>query len=170
MMKSIRAGLMSAVLVVLMCGAAFAQGSFVPQGSTTVPFMTFWANSKNYYRTNIYLSNITSSNLKCKVTPFDHDGYEVPQYLNVLSGNNSGSSAHISVGVEEFDIPAHSTRCVTIKVTDSVKAIYGYALIEWSSDDSVLRRALIGDVRKYGLGAGGQPYGGHYPLNNGQPF
>ncbi|TIH06212.1 hypothetical protein D0S45_20760, partial [Marinifilum sp. JC120] len=148
MMKLIRAGLMSAVMVVLMCSGVFAQGTFVPQGGITVPFMTFWDNNKKFYRTNIFLSNITGSDLKCKVTPYDHDGYEVPQYLIVLSGNNSGSSTHISAGVEEFDIPAHSTRVVTVRVTNAKKTIYGYALIEWSSEDAVARRALIGDVRK----------------------
>ncbi|HAS88166.1 MAG TPA: hypothetical protein DCS48_02520 [Desulfovibrio sp.] len=170
MSKLMRAGLMSAVMVILMCSAVFAQADFVPQGSTTVPVMTFYANAKYWYRTNIYLSNITNSDVKCKVTVYDHDGIEIPQYIHVSTGNNSGSSVHISIGAEEFDIPAHSSRMATVKVENGNKAIYGYAVIEWASEDSFARRALIGDVRKYGLGAGGQPYGGHYPLNNGQPF
>jgi len=169
MMKLIRAGLMSAVMVVLMCSSVFAQGTFVPQGSITVPFMASWGNSLNFYQTNIFLSNITGSKVTCKITPYGTNGNEVTQYLGVASANDFGHDILISKGIKKFEIPAHSTRYASMVVNDAVKSIHGYVLIEWSSEDTVARRALIGDVRKFGCRLK-EAFGGWYPLNNGQPF
>ncbi|TIH07877.1 hypothetical protein D0S45_20475, partial [Marinifilum sp. JC120] len=93
MMKLIRAGLMSAVMVVLMCSSVFAQGAFVPQGTTVIPSVTAWykdCTTKRYAR--ILLTNITGSNLKIRVTVRDHDGNDVTHYTKVMTGSNSYSA------------------------------------------------------------------------------
>lgn len=123
-----------------------------------------WQSSKYYYWTMVSLSNVTGSDVKCRVTPYNDNGAEVPQYIEVET-----STAVIGNGISEFDIPAHSTRYVRVRVKNTKKNVGGYALIEWSSTDTVARRALLGGVRTNGYSWEG-PLGGEYLLNNGQLF
>ncbi len=142
-MKLIRAGIMSAVMVVMMCGGVFAQGAFVPQGSAIVPDVTAWQkDSTNSEYTKLHLTNITGSNIHVKIKVYNHDGLDVTYYGKVYTGSSTYKYVTVASGTGEFDMPAHSSR-VFLFVAPSQMLICGNAVVEWSSDDMQLHKALL---------------------------
>ena len=168
-MKLIRVGLMSAVMVVMMCCGVFAQQTFYPQGSITVPAVANWGSSNNYTTTNYILTNVTDNIVQCKVTVFDHDGNDVTHFCRVYTGGVGSQAVLLSSGAGEFSIPEHSTRRVCFVITNSVSGVYGNAKIEWMSDDSNQRNALVGEMWRFAILSSG-PHSFGYLVNNGQPF
>ncbi len=169
-MKSlIKLSMLSVAILILTCGSAIAD-SFNGKGCTLVPVTVFWGHSRNYTQTSITVSNITGSTVKCHVILYDHDGNEVDSIGTVQSGAIGSHETTISTGTNIFELPPNSTRRYTISKTNTVFGICGYAVVEWTSNDSKLRKALIGEVWRTGIAGGDLYYSGNYILNNGQPF
>ncbi|WP_432738340.1 hypothetical protein [Maridesulfovibrio sp. FT414] len=108
MKNLIRAGLMSAAMVVLMCGGVFAT-DFVPQGSCSTPMFAQYTHSLNFTQTELLINNITGSTVYCKVTVYDQNGNDVSSHAQIISGPTNGVITVVSTG-NEFDIPAHGSR------------------------------------------------------------
>ncbi|TIH12543.1 hypothetical protein D0S45_17890 [Marinifilum sp. JC120] len=172
MMKLIRAGLMSAVLVVLMCGGVFAQGTFISQGSAFLPEVySDKYNNLNQGWTMIHLTNVSGSNVHVRIKILNQDGLEVTQFSKYFKGGSSGVVT-ISSGTGDVDIPAHSALSLKFQAPNP-QVVTGYGTIEWSSDDTQLRKGLMGIVKITGWGGNNSRAGEHtyaYQINNGQPF
>ncbi|WP_421899315.1 hypothetical protein [Maridesulfovibrio sp.] len=170
MMKQIRAGLMSAVLVVLICGAAFAQGTFVPQGSVIVPGLeSVFISSKSNWATYMALTNITNDAISCRVIVYDQNGNDVTYRTKIMTGSASSGWVVIAAGTSDFEIPAHSTRKFVLQAVGSKEVIIGHATIQWSSNDPLPHTALIGSARTGGY-VDSKIFATNIPINNGQPF
>lgn len=164
--------LMIAVVMVAMLvtvAVAEVQTGFNAQGSALVPGLMARHRNANYYiQSNLIISNITDSAVTCRVMVFDHDGNDISSYCYVTTGDNSTEFKKISTGVNSFEIPAHSTRGFYFFKANMQKSVLGHAVIEWTSDNKRLRKALIASS---GLDAiAGQYYSNRAFVNNGQPF
>jgi len=174
MMKLIRAGLMSAVMVVLMCSGVFAQGTFIPQGSAVVPSVYAWYN--NAYNKNLpylFLTNITNQPVQVKVSVYNHDGADISHLGSVYTGSSSASPTYVSAG-NIFEIPPYSSRMYAAYGTQTAQSvIYGHASVEWASSDPQLKKALMGVCKQIGQGSNTKHQGyfsNSILLNGGQPF
>ncbi|WP_320173442.1 hypothetical protein [Maridesulfovibrio sp.] len=170
MMKLIRAGIMSAVMVVMMCGGVFAQGTFVPQGSAIVPGVeSGFISSKSNWATYMALTNITNDVVVCRVLVYDQNGNDVTYHTKVMTGSTSSGWVVIASGSSDFEIPAHSTRKFVLQTLGSKEVIIGHATIQWSSNDPLPHNALIGAARTAGY-VDSKIFATNIPINNGQPF
>ncbi|TIH12943.1 hypothetical protein D0S45_16610 [Marinifilum sp. JC120] len=170
-MKKAMKFVIAMAMVLMMSGGAMAQG-FDAQGSALVPNVVYSYHTNNYTQyTDIILSNITSSDVQCKVTVYDHNGNDVTSLCKVSTGSdNTGIPVAVVSGAELFDIPAHSSRMVVVGRDHIAKYIIGYAVVEWKSSDTTLRRALIGGVKTPAKSSSYHGKGGTAYINNGQPF
>lgn len=172
MSKLMRAGLLSAVMVVLMCSAVFAQVDFVPQGSAFMPeIYSDNYNNLNQGWTMVHLTNVSGSNVHVKIKIFNQDALEVTQFSKYFKGGTSGV-VNISSGTGAVDIPPHSALSLKFQAPNP-QVVTGYGTIEWSSDDAQLRKAIMGIVKITGWGGNNSRAGEHtyaYQINNGQPF
>ena len=168
-MKSLMKGcVLSVAMLILMCGVAGAD-DFNAKGSALVPNLQYCNNGRgaNYY-SSINITNITGNDVQCRVTMYDHDGLDITSLGQVYTGGGSAWTL-LSEGTGDFEIPAHSTRFYLLAKAGIIKNITGYAVIEWKSDDPLLRKALIGGTRLWASSTAGQR-GGNFLINNGQPF
>ncbi|TIH07878.1 hypothetical protein D0S45_20480 [Marinifilum sp. JC120] len=170
MMKLIRAGLMSAVMVVLMCSGVFAQGTFIPQGSAVVPGVesAYFKPSERWIST-LQITNLTNEEIDCKVTIYNYDGSDVTHKGEVCRGSSSSSAVIISTGTGLFSIPAHGTRFYRLRATNYKEIINGHAVVQWSSTDPKIHKALMGTMRIEGI-VDTTTIMSHITINNGQPF
>ncbi len=170
-MKSLMKGcVLSVAMLVLMCGVAGAQECFSAQGSALVPGLNFlYYDSHHYQFADLNLTNITDKRVQCKVSFYDHAGNDITYFGIIYSG---GSNAVIvSTGTGDFELPAHSSRIFSLRTSTPIWTL-AYAVVEWTSDDPMLRKALIGRTRMWGYGGDGGsfPYQSSTLINTGQPF
>lgn len=156
-------------VVVLNC-TAFAAECFNAQGSAVVPGLhARYRDSGSFLMENIYLTNITASNVTCKATVYDHDGNDVTAHSQIYTGSNTDDMVLLDSGTGTFSLPPRSTRKFTF-ITQGVHInVCGYAVIEWKSEDTQARKALIGLVRSYSKNEG-MSNAAKFLINNGQPF
>jgi len=167
-MKRLMSVVLSVVVVLMMCGGAMAEECFNAQGSALVPNIIYvYNNAKNYVYPYITISNITDKEVQCKVKVFDQDGIDVTYLGYVFSGGEPLNV--ISSGIGDFDIPAYSTRVYAFNRDGGKKRVAGYATIEWKSDDTKLRNALVGGVFR-ARGFASSRSDSERLINNGQPF
>ncbi len=170
-MKSLmRACVLSVAMLMLMCGAAGAD-DFYPQGSVLVPNLIFQQyNANNFFYQYITITNITDKSVKCRISVYNNDGNDVTSLGRYCTGSSSaGVGIQVSSGSGEIDLPAHSTRLFALDGANTPQVFHGYAVIEWSSSDSQMRKALLAGgwcLRN----SGGEQSGGQITINNGQPF
>ncbi len=172
MKNLMKACVLSVTMLVLMCGVAGAD-DFHPQGTLIVPNMVYiWQSSYGYTYQWIVLTNITNESVECRVRFYDHNGQDRTSLGNVLTGTPSGNGLWETVAMNsgDFEIPAHNTRMFALAKSGTRNAIIGHALIEWQSNDPLLRKALVGGLQtqqQNGLESIGRSSSF---LNNGQPF
>lgn len=156
------------LLAVLMCSSAMAaEGCFNAKGSTLVSDVLCRNKSDSqFFKTNLSISNITSSNVTCRVKVYDHNGDDVSTSCSIWVGSPTGSFVSVSSGKNVFEIPAHSSRIYSF-LTDQ-KSVVGYAVIEWTSDNEDLRKALIATKRYEGVSR--ECFAAMCNINSGQPF
>ena len=162
-MKSLMKSLLAVIVVLMMCGSALAQTDFNAKGSIVVP--NIWSYKQlpsSWLYTYINVSNITGTDVQCKITVYDNDGTDVTQYSQIYT-RGSNYYTEVSAGTGEFDLPAHATRTYSIKATPSIS---GYAVVEWKSSDPQLRKALVAGMLVLYNNSGV----GISEINNGQPF
>lgn len=161
--------MLALAMTMLLSVTAFAQECFNAQGSALVPGLQYFNNSGSLeINENIFLSNITNSEVTCKVTIYDHDGNDVTVHSTVYTGSQDASVPVVATGTGTFKIPAHSTRF--LRFYDSAnKNLLAYAVVEWTSTDTRARKALIGVVKTYSRN-GSSSNASKYLINNGQPF
>ncbi|WP_147822615.1 hypothetical protein [Salidesulfovibrio onnuriiensis] len=156
------------VLVLLLCGSAVAEEVFVSHGSAVVTGIQCrkgtWTDVFN-----LFVTNISGSEVTVKVTLFDHDGNDRSSICKVSTGSASGNGAtSVSTGTGTFTLPAGATRIVA--APSSLNGmIYGHAVIEWTSADSRLKKALMATLQKT-ISYGDKSYGFMANVNGGQPF
>lgn len=169
-MKKMMKTILAMALVLVTSGAAMAETAFDAQGSAIVPsIVSRYRDSISSEWTVIKLSNITNENIQCQVIVYDHNGNEVMTGMRISSGSTGGIGTKISSGTNLFDIPARSTRHYQLGAGSSAHTIYGYAVIEWKSDDTQQRKALIGSVERLRK-SGNSIFKGEVLINTGQPF
>ncbi|ACS80986.1 hypothetical protein [Maridesulfovibrio salexigens] len=160
------------MLVMLVCGSAFAQESFNAQGSVLVPNLQVWfMSSDSWMVPGMSLTNISSVPVQCRVTYYDHDGNE----LTYLEETYTGGSNFVRVATgRDFDIPAKSTRFNTLRRPSSRMVAYAYAVVEWKSTaDPLLRKALVGggeQQRLHRTSSGMALTQPRFLINDGEPF
>lgn len=159
-------------LVMLMCGSAFAVECFSAKGSavvTGVRVINYGATNND--QSEITVSNVSNTSVTCKVTVFDHAGNDITSSCTVFSGkyNGSAGSTLIASGTGTFELPAGNTRVVSVWNGNVNTVVYGHAVIEWTSADNKLRKALIASLRTWARN-GSANYCTHTMTNGGQPF
>ncbi|WP_432736697.1 hypothetical protein [Maridesulfovibrio sp. FT414] len=166
-MKGLMKFVLAMAMVLMMSGGAMAQSSFYPQGSALMSnLIIYYASPVSWTLPYITLTNITDSNVRCKVNIYDSEGSSITHLSRVVKGG--ANWVQIALGTSDFDIPAHSSRMFYL-TTNSVFHTIGYAEIEWQSDDPKARKALIGGVMQHRCD--GSSYTNTTDLiNNGQPF
>ncbi|KAB1440355.1 hypothetical protein [Pseudodesulfovibrio senegalensis] len=157
-------------LLLSLCSVS-SVAAFETRGSAFVPCMSAsYSNSSVLVRSYIYLTNITGSDVTCRVTFRDHAGDDVTSYSSVYSGNASGNSAVTIATVNgTFTLPAGETRYLRLSISDTSRLIIGQATIEWASDDPNLRKAIIAYGKRHGV-HNDRGTLASIPINNGQPF
>lgn len=171
MIKKFPISLMAIVLlIVLLCGVAQAT-EFQTRGSAVVTGMdSRYIHSTAREESNFWITNIAGSTVTCRVTFYDHDGNDITSYCSIYSGNNSnGSSVLIASGTGTFTLPAAATRYVQLSVGTASKCIRGHAVIEWTSEDTSIRKALIAQGRRNRI-EGDRSEAISISVNNGQAF
>ncbi|ACS78348.1 hypothetical protein [Maridesulfovibrio salexigens] len=161
-MKIIRAVAMTVVLVGLMVGNVFAQETvFKPQGSAFVSGIAYH-NDGNFAgpMVDISVSNVTGKTIECKITILDDDGNDMSSMGSIVRGGMNSYTV-VKSGTGSFSLPPHATRKFTMEYSSAVKYMLGQAIVQWSSDDPNLARALTASVVQAGSAS---------PLNGGQPF
>lgn len=159
-------------LIMLMCGSAFAVECFSAKGSavvTGVRIVNYGATNND--QSEITVSNISNTSVTCKVTVFDHAGTDITSNCKVFSGKYNGDigSSLIASGTGTFELPAGNTRLVSVWNENANAVVYGHAVIEWTSADNRLRKALIASLRTIARN-GSANYCTHTMANSGQPF
>ncbi|WP_291329918.1 hypothetical protein [Desulfovibrio sp. UCD-KL4C] len=170
-MKSLmKACVLSMAMLMLMCGAAGAD-EFKAQGSALVAGIDHrYVSVLDFYATSLRLSNITGEPVQCKVTVFNHNGEDITSYGHVLTGGSSDLQVILG-GTGTFDIPPYSSRIYELKSSTLKQSVTGYAIVEWTSDNSKLRKALIGVITRLRVRpADASTSQTERDINNGQPF
>jgi len=169
-MKRCSISLMPLILILLLCGSASAT-SFETRGSAVVNSMRArYYNSISYVVSHLWITNITGSDVTCRVSFYDHAGNDVTSYCKVLSGSESSADhVTISTGTGTFELPAGQSRFVSLGLSNTNRNIQGYAVIEWSSADSLVRKPLIAVGSCYTRSGDRAGYM-TIPINGGQPF
>lgn len=146
---------------------ANSSGGAIMPGITSV-----WGSSTTYVFSTAYITNISGNDVTCDVTWFDHDGNDATQYCKVYSGNTNGTSnVLIASGTGTFPLPAGATRFVHFYSQNQYKALYGHAVIKWSSTNPSLRQALIANGRVIGTSSSnGTQNAFSLPINDNKPF
>lgn len=158
------------LMFVFVSGNAFAQNDFSAQGSTAVTGLYYFWSSNNHFATPaIYLTNLSSVPVQCRVVYYDHDGNELTYHAATFTSGVSGGR-QIASG-SDFEIPPKGTRVNALKMPSSKIYAYSYAVVQWKSEqDPQLRNALIGgvEITRFNRSVGvAQP---KFNLNNGAPF
>ncbi|SME96170.1 hypothetical protein [Desulfovibrio gilichinskyi] len=162
MKRLIKAYLLSLAMLMLACGAVNAEDNFNAQGSALVPGVTLSFSNGKGNITDLVLTNITSEKVQCRVAFYNDEGADITSYVKIYSGGTTYKL--ISSGTGNFELPARATRQVTLKSTVPIWTV-GYAIVEWASDDTQTRKALIGAMRQWT-----NTIMGWTLINNGQPF
>lgn len=165
---------MVCLAVVALAFASVAQAVVdcpVSRGKAIVPnVIGRYKNIDNYTVTHIVVSNITSSDVDCKITVYNHDGVDVTSWSKLSTGTDTSLLNVIAQGTGEFTLPAQSTRIFTFGTVDGQQLHYpGYATIEWASDDSTMFEALVAGGRMWHE-SGGNPFAIGFLVNGGMPF
>lgn len=173
-MRKLTTCLLAMVLTVFVFGSASAQSTFEGRGSAIVTAVEAINDSHNNTSNEIFITNITGSTVTCKVTFYDQNGNDVTEisnYCRVMTGSDSSSGlTTVASGTGTFDLPPFSTRMVLYRYTSSQsKHMMGHAVIEWTSQDSRLRKALTAKMR-YSRFTSTQGWASSSPINGGQPF
>ncbi len=144
---------------------------FKARGSALVPGLKYWyVSGSSFLYTQLYISSITNTMVDCKVTVFDHEGNDVSTDCVILTGNNSGANTVVvSTGTGEFSLAAGATNQVRIRAAQAGTFIFGHAVIEWSSEDTKIRQALIATADRQ-KELNGRAYASMIPINGGLPF
>lgn len=154
-------------IVILLSSVASAEECFNAKGSTLVPSMIcHHTNSTQYNSTRLDISNITGTEVTCRVRVYDQDGNDVSSHCTIVKGSSTSSFSTISTGSNTFSIPAHSSRIYAFSTNG--KSVNGYAVIEWTSTDENLRNALIAGYCY--MGVSDKIYSSMAFVNDGQPF
>lgn len=172
MKRLIQLSLMSIVTVIFMCGIAFAETDFYPNGSILIPsieFSHFPANQNIFVNTAIIVTNITDKTVKCRIGLYDQDGEDFTTFAQVYTGSYTQNHVLISTGTGDFELPPHATRMVGPNDSSTPVQIIGHAILEWSCDDPKIRKALIAGIRYLRKYPGSEGLAVTY-INNGQPF
>lgn len=152
------------VMVLMLFGALSAQAGST--GSAIVPTVVLhYNNSQSHSWVNLLLSNIVDKEITCSVQVFDQDGVDITD--TVISNLYTGSPAGIQpIGTSAvFNIPAHGSRLLQLyKAT--MHGTLAHAIIQWSSEDKAIGKALVGSVSSQSTVYGSSSI----PINNGQPF
>ena len=154
--------------VALMTSNGFADTS----GSAIMPgIVSAWASPTSYIFSTAYITNISGSDVTCEVTWYDHDGNDVTQYCKVYSGNLSGNSSVLVASGGTFTLPAGATRFVHFYSKNQIIALYGHAVIKWTSTNPSLRQALIATARVYANSTSYSTQNAYsIPINDNKPF
>lgn len=163
---------LAALIILSLPSISFGTGTFVATGSAVVPgVITRYVESGRYTNCNIYISNTTDSEIICKVTFYDHNGNDVTStYGKVYSAGGASSSAvEVYSSDGEFTLPALSTRMFRASST-SVHSVQGFAVIEWHSSNSTLRKALAAYAKVVDYAGSYQKDAGAFAVDGGQIF
>ncbi|WP_432736561.1 hypothetical protein [Maridesulfovibrio sp. FT414] len=172
MLKLIRTGLTTIILVALIYSVSFAQSSFYPQGSTITPIWTYYTNPTLYIDNNFIVTNITDDTIECRITVYDQNGNIAPAFGQVYTGSDTNPWILISSATNQFELPPNSSRIFIYskRLQGNTGAVIGRAVIEWSSDNTKTRKALMGKVIGIEMCGTNGVRSNAILLNNGQPF
>ncbi len=162
----------AAMLTLIMCGSAFATANFEARGSAVATGFLSTSSSTTYKEmTTMMVSNISGVDVDCKVTIYDSNGNDISSIIDVYKDNTSSTSAIlVSSGSVPFTIPAGATRKVNTWKPNMNKQLFGHILIEWSTEDGNVRKALIAEGRLVSTNGSGPAYSSTLNINSGQPF
>lgn len=168
-MKKVTLCLMSLMVVVLLSSAAFTAECFNVKGSAFVPnIYTYRTSNTNWRNSHMHISNITDSEVTCRVTVYDGDGNDLSSFSKVLKDGGGTTSTLVTSGTGTFTIPAQSTRVFSFHYDNLNKFVMGHATIEWTSTNKTLHKALVAGYRSRTVH--NSSFEAQFAINNGQPF
>ncbi|MGL1863537.1 MAG: hypothetical protein OCC46_13520 [Pseudodesulfovibrio sp.] len=159
-----------AILSMLLCGAAQA-ADFEARGSAIVPGLQMHSSSSSVLSYSVIrVTNTSGSDVSCRVSVYDHNGADVSSLCSVITGNSSAASATtLSTGTGLFSLPAGHSRYIWIYKSNWNKVMYGHAVIEWDSEDTSARKALVVSGERY-INYGTKAISVMLPVIGAQPF
>lgn len=155
---------------VLLSSSVYAN-AFEAKGSAIVGGVyADYHGSTKFFKTFLYITNVTGSDVDCRVTIYDHSGDDVTSdCCTIFTGSSSSASVvTIGSGADIFSLPAGASRMVRVAVTNA-RCIIGHAVVEWSSEDRHVKKALVvaGDLQ---YRRGNSFMDKALPVIGGQPF
>jgi len=132
------------LLTLMLCSSAFAN-SFESRGSIIVSGIVAKRPTPGVQVFSIIrLTNISGSDVDCRVKVYDQEGTVVTNYCKILKAlTTTNQNIAVASGADSFSIPAGGVRTVSISVPDATRVIMAHAVIEWSSDNEHVKKALI---------------------------
>lgn len=140
-MKFVKTPFLAAMIVFFACGVVNASEPFEARGSAVATGMFCRYLQSPQVQSSLIISNMAGSPVTCKVTVYDHDGNDVTSLCDVLTGSTTNSAVVVTQG-GTFELPAFATRSVRFINKNVPGFYYGQAVIEWTSNDPRLRKAL----------------------------
>lgn len=162
---------LAVLALLLLSTAAFASSTFVPRGTAVIPGVEAASSSTvtNSAKSIFYLTNISGSDVTVRATFYDHDGNEVPQLWNVYTGNDFVNAPVLVTTSNTFDLAAAATRWIRPWADNMDRVIYGHVVLEWSSEDTMLRKAIMAIGKRHRQNSNGS-YESTFTINGDMPF
>lgn len=128
-------------------------------------------SSGNFVQFAISVSNTTDVEVDCNITLYNQDGdTSSTSYGTVSEPNSSTASGSITITTGgEFTLPAHSTRHYCFNIASGMPNFAGYAVIEWTSSNTTIRKALLASMQR-GSRNGSSYHSQQVLVNGGQLF
>lgn len=161
--------LMMAAFLICLSSPAVATDTFAARGSAVVPGVHMrYVSSTLYYSVKLDISNTTGIDVKCKVTVYDGQGNDVTTTVGEVYEVSTAGANIVSSVNGEFDLPALSTRFFLIQ-TSYAYLMDGHAVIEWTSENTTLRKAIIASKQIVAASSTSSARS-EIPINGGQIF
>ncbi|MFV0420870.1 hypothetical protein [Oleidesulfovibrio sp.] len=159
-------------VVLTLCSALFAMEmdgtAYKPKGRALVTGIEARDSAWDFI-SNIFITNVSDTEVTCRITVYNHIGENVSSLCNVYTGSTSGSPVELTSGGNEFRLPPANTRMVQVWAPGMMPVVFGHAVIEWTSESTTVRKALVAALKTVRVN-GASTYGFMSQINGGEPF
>lgn len=154
---------------------------YAGSGSAIIPrFKLMDANTQgpSVWTSNLYLSNVTSSNVDVYIKFYSMTGTLITDSSILYTSYNITDLATGTTESVSFSIGSHNTALLMMAANTNVLAsnlLFGYGVVEWDQGNSANPVCLIGDIstyykRVYPSTNTSFGFSDTYRLNDGNPF
>ena len=131
----------------------------------------YFSNSVNYTASKLYLSNITDEEIECSIRFYNDEGIDISARADVYKGSSTTGALVLEHSqTDTFTIPPRGSRVAQYYDATATRYEFGYAIVQWSSTNPAIGKAMLGNHRTLGRGGNGTISYTTDLINNGQPF